>query len=86
MKEDTLNLIIFVSRSKIRKLILEELKVFPNIATLLEKKINKHLSVISRALLELCEKELIICLNPKDDRFRKYEITALGLEILSLVD
>jgi hypothetical protein len=27
-----------------------------------------------------------ICLNPNDDRYRKYQITNLGVEVLALVD
>lgn len=77
-----LNLKIFVSRSEIRKNILNELSKSPDIAKFLEKKLNKHMSAISRTLLELNEKGLVECLNPEDDRFRKYKITELGLKVL----
>lgn len=86
MDEVMLNLTIFVSRSKVRIEVLNELSIGPNIATFLEKKINKNLSVISRALLELNEKKLVECLNPKDDRFRKYQITELGKKVLNEVN
>lgn len=40
----------------------------------------------SRALSELANKKLIICINPKDRSFKFYKITSLGKRILSEVE
>lgn len=82
MEEDMLNLKIFVSRSEIRVNVLRELNKSPDIAKFLEKKLDKHMSAISRTLLELNDKKLVECLNPEADRFRKYQITDLGKKVL----
>lgn len=93
MVDETLELKVFVSRSKLRKKVLKELKKGEQISTFLvddlpldkgEKK--KHRSVISRVLIDLSNKGLAKCTNPKNDKFRKYTITNLGLKILKEIN
>jgi DNA-binding MarR family transcriptional regulator len=52
---------------------------------MIAKATNEHLSHVSRALRELQTKGLVECKNPKNSKYRFYEITAKGREIYSRV-
>lgn len=73
---------IFFARSKLRLGVLKELAEKQQIASFLAQKMKKHREVISRVFLDLQEKKLAICTNPKDPSFRYYKITKKGKEIL----
>ena len=73
---------IFFARSKLRIEILTELDKKPQIATFLARDLKKHREVISRIFLDLQNKNLAKCTNPKDPHFRYYQITSKGKEIL----
>ena len=78
------DLVSFVSRGKIRKLVLESL-VEPDTPTKLALKIKKHRSTTSRTILALERKGLTFCLTPNENMGRFYQITELGKKILSKV-
>lgn len=75
------DLISFVSRGKIRKKVLFNLKN-PNTPTELSKIIKTHRSTTSRAILVLEKKQLIRCITPNERMGRYYQITKFGQEIL----
>jgi predicted transcriptional regulator len=75
------DLISFLSRSKNRKIVLENLEK-PNTPTELASKLKIQRSTISRAILELIDKKLVKCLTPKEKMGRLYQTTDLGKKIL----
>ena len=75
------DLISFLSRSKNRKTVLENLEK-PTTPTELASKLQIQRSTISRAILELMDKKLVKCLTPKEKMGRLYQITDLGKKIL----
>ena len=75
------DLISFLSRSKNRKTVLENLEK-PNTPTELASKLKIQRSTISRAILELVDKKLVQCLTPKEKMGRLYQITDLGKKML----
>lgn len=79
------DLISFVSRGKIRKLVLRNL-VKPNTPTNLCKIIKTHRSTTSRTILILEKKGLVKCLTPQEKMGRFYEITSLGKKILDKME
>jgi len=79
------DLISFVSRGKVRKLVLNNL-VKPNTPTELSKVIKTHRSTTSRTILILEKKGLVKCLTPQENMGRFYEITTLGKKILDKME
>ena len=75
------NLVSFVSRGKIRKVVLSNL-VKPCTPTDLAHIIKTHRSTTSRTILALEKKGLVNCITPKEKMGRYYEITELGKKIL----
>lgn len=73
--------IAFLKRGLIRVQLLEKLEN-PKISTELAKEFKKSRSSISRTLINLEKKGFVKCLNPKDDKFRYYQITNKGKEVL----
>ena len=79
------SLISFIKRGKNRKLVFESLNK-PMMPSELVKKMyssnsNTHFNLVSRALAELKEKELIEIINPNDKTGRFYKKTKLGEEV-----
>ncbi len=77
--------ISFINRSKNRKLILFKLAK-PTTPTVLAKELNLHRSVISRSLIDLEKKGLVVCLNPQSKKERYYKITEKGLRIKKQIE
>ena len=78
------DLISFVARGKVRKLVLLNLKN-PLTPTLLSEKITIHRSTTSRTLLELEKKKLVKCVTPKEKMGRYYEITDKGMQVIKII-
>ena len=74
-------LVSFVSRGKVRKVVLSNL-VKPHTPTELAHIIKTHRSTTSRTILALESKGLLKCITPKEKMGRYYEITSLGKKIL----
>lgn len=74
------NLVSFVSRGKVRKQVLRELKE-PHTPTELSRLLKTHRSTISRTLLALQKKGIIKCITPKEKMGRYYQITKIGKKI-----
>lgn len=77
--------ISFLSRSKNRKTVLENLEK-PTTPTELASKLKIQRSTISRAILELMDKKLVKCLTPKEKMGRLYQITESGKKILKKLE
>jgi len=73
--------ISFVNSSSYRKRILEKLEK-PKTPSTLSKELNLNKAHTSRALFELMERKLIICLTPESRKSKIYAITDYGKEIL----
>lgn len=78
------DLISFVSRGKIRKKVLSNL-LEPHTPTELAEIIKAHRSSVSRAILELEEKNLVTCITPDEKMGRFYEVTELGEKIFEKI-
>jgi len=78
--------ISFITSSKVRFKLLTTLNKSKYTPTELSKNFNIHISAISRALSELTERELIICLTNKRTKFKYYEISEKGKELLKNIN
>ena len=77
-------LISFVSRGKVRRKVLENLKE-ANTPTKLSQIIKTHRSTTSRAILALEKRGLLKCITPDENMGRYYEITSLGKKVLQKI-
>ncbi len=75
------DLVSFVKASSYRQKVLENLDK-PATPTELAKGLNLNRSHVSRALIDLVEKRLVICLTPSAKRARLYQRTKVGKDIL----
>lgn len=69
-------------QARLRRVCLEELSKGQKTPSMIAKRTGDHLTHVSRALVELSEKELVRCLTPDTTKNRFYEITEKGSEIL----
>ena len=72
----------FILRGKNRKLILEKLKGGEKTQAQLYHETGLYRTHIRRTLMELEEKELVKCLNPKDRIYKMYVLTNKGRMII----
>lgn len=77
-------LISFVSRGKIRKKVLEYL-LEPHTPTELSMILKTHRSTISRAIIDLEKKGLVVCITPNEKMGRYYQATDEGKKILKKI-
>jgi predicted transcriptional regulator len=78
--------ISFVARGIRRKQILMLLKNSKLTQPEIKKITGMYKEHTSRALKELSERKLIICLNPEDVEFKFYKITPLGKKVLEYLE
>ena len=78
------DLVSFVSRGKIRKVVLSNL-IKPHTPTELSHIIKTHRSTTSRTILALESKGLVNCITPYEKMGRYYEITSMGKKILQKI-
>ena len=79
------DLVSFVSRGKIRKVVLSNL-IKPHTPTELSHIIKTHRSTTSRTILALEKKGLVKCITPKEKMGRYYENTSLGKNVLQRIE
>nr|WP_319375820.1 helix-turn-helix domain-containing protein [uncultured Methanoregula sp.] len=79
------DLVSFVGRGSVRRTVLRALSK-PNSPTELAKKLDMERSTVSRAILELMEKELVECLTPDQRMGRYYRITETGKNVIDVID
>ena len=77
-------LVSFVSRGKVRKIVLSNL-IKPHTPTELSHIIKTHRSTTSRTILTLEKEGLVKCITPKERMGRYYEITEIGKKILKKI-
>ncbi len=78
-------LITFIQRAKNRKTILLLLGNGEKTQAQLHHESQLYRTHVRRTLLELQEKKLVKCLNPKDRIYKLYSITMLGEEVLDQI-
>lgn len=74
--------VAYLLRNRIKTLILKQLDK-PTTATALSKRNRKHRSAMSSVLIELEKQGFAICLNPRHNMNRFYQITDRGKQALS---
>lgn len=72
----------FVLASDTRLKVLSWLSKDVNTPTEIAKKIEKHLSHVSRALRELQDRQLVSCVNPANTKPRVYSLTPQGANLV----
>jgi len=78
-------LITFVKRVKNRIKILQLLKDKEKTQAELHHESGLYRTHVRRSLMELEEKKLVKCLNPKDRIYKLYKITKQGKEVLNKI-
>ena len=74
----------FLIRAKNRKAVFLALEE-PKTPTQLSKELDINIGFISNILIELKERELIICLSPNEKRHRFYQISKESLKLLKTI-
>ncbi len=75
--------ITFVKRARNRRKVLELLADKEKTQAELHHESGMYRTHVRRSLLELEEKKLVKCLNPKDRIYKLYKITKTGKEVLN---
>ncbi len=75
------NNVSYVIASKTRKSIILKLEI-PRTPTFLAKDLNLNLANISRALTELEDKDIVVCLTPKQKVGKIYSLTKKGKDVI----
>ena len=78
-------LITFVKRAKNRMKILQLLKDKEKTQAELHHESGLYRTHVRRSLIELEDKKLVKCLNPKDRIYKLYKITKTGKEVLNKI-
>jgi predicted transcriptional regulator len=78
-------LIAFVKRAKNRMKILQLLKDKEKTQAELHHESGLYRTHVRRSLIELEDKKLVKCLNPKDRIYKLYKITKTGKEVLNKI-
>lgn len=83
MDTQTLENYSFTISSKYRKDALISLDHKPKTPKDIADETKSNLTHVSRALRELTEKKLVECLTPSKSKFRLYQLTTCGHDVLS---
>ena len=75
----------YVKRSKNRTHIMKSLDEFPKIPSELAEATVISRQHISHGLKELSQRDLVVCLNPEEQRGRIYRLTERGEKVLEEV-
>ena len=74
----------YVIASKTRRAIILKME-YPRIPTFLAKDLNINLANVSRALTELEDKGIVVCLTPKRRVGKIYSLTKKGKDVLAKI-
>ena len=85
-EQEYMSIISFLARSEKRVQILKSLSQTDKIPSVISKEIGDSSHHVSKYLTSLKEKELVVCLNEEDKRFRFYRITAKGKYYLEIIE
>ena len=83
---DDMSIISFLARSNKRVEILKSLKESNKIPSTIGKDIGDSSHHVSKYLKSLKDKNLVVCLNEEDKRYRIYAITDKGEKYLNLIE
>jgi len=83
---DSISIVSFLARSDKRVQILKSLSQTAKIPSAISKEIGDSSHHVSKYLTSLKEKDLVVCLNEEDKRFRFYRITAKGKYYLEIIE
>ncbi len=83
---EDMSIISFLARSDKRVQILKSLSQGDKIPSKIGKEIGDSSHHVSKYLTSLKEKELVICLNEEDKRYRFYRITEKGKHYLKIIE
>ena len=83
---DSMSVISFLARSKKRVQILKSISQTPKIPSIIGKEIGDSSHHVSKYLTSLKNRDLVVCLNEEDKRFRFYNITAKGKYYLEIIE
>lgn len=75
----------YVMRSKNRRRFLEALEKEPKTNSYLSRELNIDISNIRKLIVDLEEKDFIVCKNPDDFHFKLYGLSRKGRKILKQV-
>lgn len=78
-------LLSFLLRSRLSRRILEVLDT-PKSPTQIARETKIARSNVSTKLVQLLDRGLVVCKNPHDKKWRFYQITKLGKEVLGEVE
>jgi predicted transcriptional regulator len=78
------NDVSYVIASKTRKSLIARLET-PRTPTFLAKELDLNLANISRAITELEDKGIVVCLTPKQKVGKIYSLTKKGKDIISKI-
>ncbi len=84
--KESMSIISFLARSDKRVQILKSISQTAKIPSVISKEIGDSSHHVSKYLTNLKEKELVVCLNEEDKRFRFYRITAKGKYYLEIIE
>ncbi|HKW05564.1 MAG TPA: hypothetical protein VJN71_09725 [Nitrososphaerales archaeon] len=76
----------YVISSEVRLTVLTTLSKSSSTPAQIARKVEKHLSHISRALRELEDRQLVSCLNPQDSKPRVYSLTSQGNDVCKQIE
>ena len=85
-EQESMSIVSFLARSDKRVQILKSISETAKIPSAISKEIGDSSHHVSKYLTSLKEKELVICLNEEDKRFRFYRITAKGKYYLEIIE
>lgn len=85
-EQESMSIVSFLARSEKRIQILKSLSQNDKIPSAISKEIGDSSHHVSKYLTSLKEKELVVCLNEEDKRFRFYRITAKGKYYLEIIE
>jgi len=74
----------FIMRNKNRKKVFSILDK-PKIPTQISKELQLNIGYVSNIIIELLNRKLIKCLSPNEKRYRFYQITKKGKNLLEKV-
>ena len=86
MPEENWEVVSFVFSSEARLHTLRSLKTKKATPSQIAEQVDQPLSHVSRALRELQDKDLVVCLTPNRTKARLYAITPEGADILSKIE
>jgi predicted transcriptional regulator len=78
------DLVSFVSRGRVRKKVLNAL-LKPNSPTEIAKILEIERSTVSRTILALEKKGLVVCLTPMEKMGRFYQTSEIGKKVLNFI-